>query len=310
MKEVLRKILLGDATIREYATISVDSEIRERVYLEVNNVRADVSENQWILCLDPAVFGIWLSKKEDINLPVSGTKYKMYFNDDSEKNAGTVAVLALDMFDIIQEDDGMLILLKLTEATSHHINFIKTLYLYQRHYKKPEQNFLKLKSFAAAYSYPRKVRLITFKEGDHFNIFPMDLVGDIPKTNRFVLGLRHTNITLSRIIQTGRIVVSEVPYQYKDVIYRLGKHHRGSIEADTEELDFIDSEIFKFPIPVWANSYKEIRIKSSKNLGSHMLLWGEEVNTKELNPSAGHLFHIHFLHYLHQRRRGMAIQLV
>ena len=43
------------------------------------------------------------------------------------------------------------------------------------------------------------------------------------------------------------------------------------------------------------------------NLGSHMLLWGEEINEKYLSEPHGHLFHIHFLHYLHQSKEGAGL---
>ena len=54
----------------------------------------------------------------------------------------------------------------------------------------------------------------------------MDLVGDIPPSSRYVFGLRHTNVTLARIIEAKKLVVSEIPYEYKEIIYQLGKHHR------------------------------------------------------------------------------------
>jgi hypothetical protein len=204
----------------------------------------------------------------------------------------------------------MLLLLKLTKTRIHHINFIKTRLLYYRHYKKKEQDLNKLRSYAAAYSYPRKVRLISFKEGDYYNIFPMDLVGDIPQTKRYVFGLRHSNVTLARIIETKKLAVSEVPFEYKDIIYQWGKHHSGPLSATIPPFGFIQSETFDFPIPAWANSYKEIRIINTMNLGSHMLLWGEEINEKFLNDPHGHLYHIHFLHYLHLKRKGLAYPLV
>ena len=88
--------------------------------------------------------------------------------------------------------------------------------LYYKYYKKPEQDYKKLKSYSAAYSYPRRVRVVSFREADWFNIFPMDLVGDIPSSTRYVFGLRHTNVTLGRIMETKKICVSEIPYEYKD----------------------------------------------------------------------------------------------
>jgi len=311
MKSLIRKILIGNTPVSEYSTITVPGDITEKVFLKKGNTQLDISGSHWLLCLKPVVFGIWFSEKNDAVLPDKerGARYKMYFND-AEKNARTVAVLELSFLNKIEEPDGILLLLRLERPVTHHINLIKTLFLYYRHYKKPEQDLTVLRSFSAAYSYPRKVRLISFKEGEYCNIFPMDLVGDIPQSKRYVFGLRHSNVTLARIIETKKILVSEIPYEQKKIIYQLGKHHRDPLSANDLPFNIIESEKFHFPVPAWANSYKEIMIEKNINLGSHMLLWGEEINEKKISPPHGHLFHIHFLHYLHQQKKGHAYPLV
>jgi hypothetical protein len=309
MKKFLRNILFGDIPVTEYSTVTVEDDIKEKVWLMADSKRRDISSIHWLLCLNPVVFGIWFAEHEDFISYDQKTVYRMHFYD-SEKNAGRVAVLKLDFFNKIEEQDGTLLLLKLTGAGIHHINFIRTKLIFYKYYKKPEQDFYKLKSYSAAYSYPRRVRIISFKEGTEYNIFPMDLVGDIPMGKRYVFGLRHSNVSLARIIETKRIAVSEVPYQFKDVIYQLGKHHREPLSANKLPFGFIPSELYGFPIPEWANSYKEIRIVNTMNLGSHMLLWGEEINEKILSKPSGHLFHIHFLYWLHQKRKGISYPLV
>jgi hypothetical protein len=309
MKKFLRDILFGDIPVTEYSTVTVKDGILERVYLETGGARIDISLTHWLLCLSPVVFGIWLPKQEDTYLPDIKSPYRMNFKD-SEENDETIAVLDLNFFNKIEEPDGTLLLLKLAGARIHHINIIRTRLIFYRYYKKPEQDFYKLKSYSAAYSYPRKVRLISFREGDWYNIFPMDLVGDIPGNKRFVFGLRHTNVTLARIMETKKMVVSEVPFEYKEIIYKLGKHHREPLSGAGLPFNLTQSSIYHFPIPEWAISYKEISIVNTMNLGSHMLLWGTEINEKVLNKPSLNLFHIHFLHYLHQHKKGHAYELV
>jgi len=305
MKKFLRHIMTGGMPVSEYSTVTVPIRIHEKVMLEVKGHTMDISTVHWLLCLQPVIFGIWFSKEHVNTYAKQHSVYKIIFKD-SEKHNKTTADLRLEYFTEIAEGDGILLLLRLSKASVHHIHLIRTRYLFYRHYKKPEQDFQILKSFAAAYSYPRRVRLISFSD----NIFPMDLVGDIPDTKRYVFGLRHTNISLPGIMETKKLVVSEVPYHYKDVIYQLGKHHQKRLLDFPVLFDFVESEIFGFPVPDWCNSYKEIRIVKTISLGSHMLLWGEEINEKSLNASMGHLFHIHFLHFLHQKKLGNAYFLV
>ena len=316
MKNIFRKILFGDSVIREYSTVTISDGIREKVYLKSGELLIDISGNHWVLCLEPIVIGIWIEDKEQLSALDKKMDYTIYFTDSDsggEKNIrrNAVAVLDLEFFDKITESKGSLFLLKMQKSRIFHLSFIQTFLIYFKYYKKPHLSFKKLKSFVSAYSYPRRVRVVSFKSEEYYNIFPMDLLGDISQCNSYVFGLRHTNIALSKIIETGRVVVSEISYEHKDIIYQLGKHH-SSVPPSLDLLPFkvITSENFGFYIPDWVQSYKEIRIERTINLGSHMLLWGEVVNQKILKTNASHLYHIHFLLYLHQKKKGFNYQLV
>jgi hypothetical protein len=220
------------------------------------------------------------------------------------------ATLTLDFFDSIKEENGTLLLLKLKKSNIYHLHFIKTYLLFFRYYKKDSLSFARFKSFVAAYSYPRRVRIISFRQDNYYNIFPMDLLGDIKQRGRYVFGLRHTNTALHRIIETGKLAVSEVSFKYKDIIYQLGKHHSSSPPSlDSLPFDVIFSKNFDFYIPAWVESYKEIKILKTVNMGSHMLLWGELIEEKTLTGPADHLFIVHFLHYLHQKNKGLSYRL-
>jgi hypothetical protein len=337
MKEILRKILFGTAAIREYSTVTIESGIRERVYLQkehsdpkdrsgtLRDRRAsyplDVSSCHFLLCLDPIVFGIWLEKEKARVLDRQGG-YSLYFRDTAfvtgrDIGKESLAVIGLDLFDTIEEEGGMgkeggtLFLFRLKTVAISHISALKARLIFSKYYKKPGLTFDRVKAFAAAYSYPRRVRIISFREEGYYNIFPMDLLGDIPLAGRCVFGLRHTNRTLSRIIETKKIVMSEVPARYKETIYQLGSHH-GSAPPPPAQLPFnvIPSGTFGFWVPEWVESYQEINVLQTINLGSHMLLWGAPAAKSTLRPPAGHLYHIHFLLYLHQLKKGTAYPLV
>lgn len=309
MKNLLNHLLTGGLPVTEYSTITVPVDICEKVVLELDHQTIDISSQQWLLCLDPLVFGIWLSKEKMVSIPREQTHYRIRFIDTGSHNR-TTADLKLDFFGALKEPEGTLVLLKLKDVWVHHIHFIKSRVLFYRHYQKPAHSYKKLKSFAAAYSYPRKVRLISFGNEAGHNIFPMDLVGEIPSVNRYVFGLRHTNTSLKDIVASGKIVACEVPYQYKSVIYQLGKHHQHSMTESALPFEVIRSAGFGFPVPAWSNSYKELKIIQTKNLGSHLLLWAEVLHEETLSIPGGHLFHIHFLHYLHQLKTGDPYPLV
>jgi hypothetical protein len=118
--------------------------------------------------------------------------------------------------------------------------------------------------------------------------------------------MRHSNTVLKRIMDVKKIVVSEVPAEYKWQIYKLGRNHSAA-PPPVHELPFgvVRTQEFGFLIPDWAESYKEIHIRHAQDLGSHMLLWGEWKEDTILKEATPRLHHIHFLHFLHQKKDGV-----
>ena len=305
MIQFLKKLIYRNIAITEYSGIKGTREAFEKVYLETAQGWLDVSQHHWVLCLDPIVFGVWLPKG---SLPIGDEKRnrQLLFKDP----VNTLARVKVILMNCIIEEEGTLILLKYEKGSIHHCKNLESRFLFFRYYRKPGLTYLKFKSLVTAYSYPRKVRIISFKEEDHFNMFPMDLLSPIPGCKRFVFGLRHTNRTLAKIIESKKILVSEIPFQHKEDIYKLGKHH-STAPPPPDQLPFptTPSQSLGFPVPAWATSYREISILKSLDLGSHMLLWGETMHEEKLNEESPGLHHIHFLLYLHQTRKGLDYQL-
>ena len=309
MKNALIKLIFGESIIRDYSSVSIAGEIREHVYLQSKHTIIDISRNQFLLSLDPVVMGVWVEKEKDILALNKNTVFKIFFDDDKVDDGNikqhAVAIAELNLFDKIEESDGTLFLLRMKKSEISHIHFLKILLLYYKFYRKPGLSFSQFKSLVTAHSYPRRVRVISFRDGDYYNIFPMDLLGDISGSKRFVFGLRHSNHSLTKIIQAKKIVVSEFSSSYKSIVYQLGKHHTSQpLAMDSLPFKTRQTDHFNFYIPGWVESYKEINIVKNINLGSHMLLWGESVNEKKLMEDSPHLFHIPFLLYLHQKNAG------
>jgi hypothetical protein len=308
MIKFIRKILWGNPN--EYITVRIPDKIDERVYLETGALALDISKIHWILSLDPMVIGVWIHDPGHRAILDKENRYSIYFRESPEpgnhnKKPIILACMELGFLDKIEEKDGTLFLLRLIRSQILPGKRMKGLNLYLTRFKKPDYSFARFKSLASAYSYPRKVNLISFRQEDYFNLFPMDLLGNIEGSNRHLFGLRHSNVALQKIIETRKMVVSGISYEQKDIIYQLGKHHSANPRS-LQDLPFktFETESFGFYLPEWAENYSEINITKTINLGSHMLLWGQAANTVMVKESKGSLFHIHFLLYLHQQKRG------
>lgn len=307
------RLLSGERIIREFLTVGIEDfeHIREKVYLLAGDRVLDVTGNQWLLGLDPRIIGVWMAERTDAALLTPDKDYRLYFRDSSPSNGDTfhrhaLGVLRLEYADQLVEADGILFLFRVHTTSVHHIAGIRTRLLYEKFYKKPGVDFERLKAVAAAYTYPRRVRIISFQFGGTANyIFPMDLLADIRPVKRYLLGMRHSNQVLKHMGEVGKIVVAEAPAQYKKVIYQLGRNHSAS-PPPLEELPFgiVHTRQFGFCLPDWVESYKEITIRRMTDLGSHMLLSGNWTEEVLLKPATPRLHHIHFLHFLYLKGRG------
>ena len=311
LSRLFRKMVAGESVIREFSTVGITGAIGEKVYLQAGDLLIDVTQNQWMLGLEPMTFGIWIMV-EGYRAALDKVKeYTIYFRKDPPANPrrpgkGAVATATLNYFDRIADEKGTLYLLQISASEIHHIHPLRARLIYQKFYKKPDLSFEKLKGVVTAYSYPRMVRIISFQEGDHYNyIFPMDLLGDIRESGRYLLGMRHSNEVLKKIMDVRKIVVAEFPAPYKPVIYQLGRNHSAS-PPPLEQLPFsvLPTRQFGFYVPEWVENYKEISIRKTVDMGSHMLLFGEWTEEEILKPATPRLHHIHFLHFLHQKSRG------
>lgn len=315
MKALIRKMLVGDNKITEYATVTVPHSIREKVYLEVNDQMLNISQQHWLLCIEPVIFGIWIERTAYKAIMHNATTCNLLFmgfsTDESMPGSQPIeAVLNFTNIQSIEEEGGTLFLLKLEGSHLYQLNAIKRYLLFRRYYRKNGLTFQGFKSFVAAYSYPRRIRVVSFRQDDYYNIFPMDLLGDISTCNRYILGLRHSNVALAKIMATGKLVVAEAPFEQKDTIYRLGAHHSSNPPAlDALPFNIVQSKQYGFYLPHWVISYREINLLKTINMGSHTLLWGESSEEEVLQAPAGHLHLVHFIHHLYQQGHGCAYPL-
>lgn len=310
LSSCFRRLLVGKAEIKEFSTVGIGDTVAEKVYLQAGNRLLDVTANQWMLGLEPLTFGIWIEKAEDRELLTQHEVYTIFFHLGFKKRP--LAVAELRYFDRIDDERGALFLLQIKNSHIHHVSGLKAKLLYRKFYRKPALTFEKLKAVVTAYTYPRRVRVISFQDGVDYNyIFPMDLLGDIRQSGRYLLGMRHSNTVLKKIVDVKKIVVSEFPAEHKPAIYKLGRNHSAA-PPSLSELPFAVNATkgFGFFVPEWVESYKEVDILKTIDLGSHMLLFGEWSEDVILKPSTPRLHHIHFLHFLHQQKRGEAYPLV
>jgi flavin reductase (DIM6/NTAB) family NADH-FMN oxidoreductase RutF len=124
------------------------------------------------------------------------------------------------------------------------------------------------------YLRPRPVFLVSVDDGQHSNIFPMDLVGPLPP-ERFTLALRNTSPSVETIKQARKVAMADLPGTACQIAYQLGAHHKRD-QADWGNLPFKTtlSREFGLPVPGIALGVREVEILESRTIGSHTLFVG------------------------------------
>jgi hypothetical protein len=293
MNALIRKLFFKNSKIKTFfITRIAGNKIEERVFLKKNNRRIDITANHSMICLDPFCVAAWLPYQElDLIDPKTAT---IQFTKGSHLNAS----INVSLIEKITTEHGMLLLYKIEKVRNFQFTILHRLTLFAYFLRSKTNTYYSRKVISALYSYPRSIIIVSYKDDEYYNIFPMDIQGYIREDNIYILGLRTTNITLNKILETKKLVVCDTDNVDINTVYALGKHSSTS-PTPTEQLPFnvTESGLFKFPVPDFTGSYKEIEIIHHKKMGYHMLMVGKVVNAKEVKQDHASLYHVGFLQF-------------
>ncbi|HTE00445.1 MAG TPA: hypothetical protein VK668_14225 [Mucilaginibacter sp.] len=289
----IKRFFFKDDKIRTFhITRLTEEQIEEKVFLQKDKHRIDINKSHGMICLDPFCMAVWLPA-EQANL-LDPQVVKIQFTRGSKLNAS----IRLSLIEKIGTEHGVLLLYKIEKVKNHQLSPLHRLVLFGYLLRSKKNTYHHRKVISALYSYPRSIIIVSYKDADYYNIFPMDIHAYIREEGLYILGLRTTNVTLNKILEAGKVVVCDTDSVDIKTVYDLGKHSSAS-PTPMSELPFgtTDSELFGFPVPDFVGSYKEIEIIQHKKMGYHMLMVGKVVNTKVIRPDSASLYHVSFLEF-------------
>ena len=268
------------------------NQVEEKVYLQKDKQEFDITAHHGMICLDPFCMAAWLPAGElDLLDP---QPVKINFKKGSRLNAS----INVSLIEKIPTNKGALLLYKIEDVKNYQLSFLHRFVLFAYFLRAKANTYNSRRVISALYSYPRKIIIVSYKDKDYSNIFPMDIQAYIAEENLYILGLRTTNVTLNKILEAKKVVVCDTDSVDINTVYNLGKHS-SSAPAPLESHPFgvTDSELFGFPVPDFTGSYKEIEIIQNKKMGYHMLMVGKVLHERKMKPNASSLYHIGFLQY-------------
>lgn len=157
------------------------------------------------------------------------------------------------------------------------------------------------------FAFPREVTLVSFDDGRHCNMFPMDLIGTTASPY-FLLSLSHTDPSLPHLLRHKRLAISSVPMELTPTVYAMGKHHKQAhVAVEDWPLGTRKSDLFGTPVPEQALAVRELEIVATHTLPTHRLIIAE---TRRVDEPRGGLRMCHvqrsYQQYLLQRQRALA----
>lgn len=290
---LVNKLFFDDKKIRTfYITRLHPTDVEEKVYLKNGTYQADITATNSMICLDPFCMAAWLPADEATL--TSNQEAQIHFVTGWRLNA----IIDVSLIEKIPTPNGVLFLFKVESVKNFQLSALQRLVLFAYFLRSKANTYQSRRVISAMYSYPRSIIIVSYKDDDYCNIFPMDIHGYIQQEDMYLLGLRTTNVTLDKILTAKKVVVCDTNDVDIETVYNLGKHSSKS-PTSTDQLPFktTESELFKFPVPDFVGAYKEIKIVLNKKMGYHMLMVGKVVNKKQVKSNPSSLYHVGFLQF-------------
>ena len=291
--KTVKRIALGEADVSQQCTVGMPDPQRElRISLEGLGAPIDITNNHVIACAAPFTVGIGLSPEQHTSATRAGVSLK-FLEENGEKRL--LAEVQLEVTDALTASAGQ-------QLSLFHIRSCRNYCLPQhriwahdfyqafvrlRSKKDPEipVTMLGTQAMNIFFMCPRPVVLVSAREGDASNIFPMNLFGRIGE-GHFVFALNSFRKPAPLVARAGRAALSSVPVEQASVVRQLGKNHRAD-SADWDRLPFAikQSTAFGLPIPDFALRVREVEIEAVRKLGSHTLFFARMVRDERLGDN-------------------------
>ena len=301
-RKAIARIVFGDAYLPQAFSIGLpDPQAEVAVWLHGLGARLDVTERLAMACADPFTVCIGVHAEE---YPFAA-KVQEAFLQFCERN-GSKQILAEIGLDInsataVPSGDVKLILLRARYSRNYclprrHLfaHYCRYRYSLWRKIDIPgrKMTFLERRAAMVMFIRPHPVVLVSLRDDDGGNIFPMNIMGDLGG-GYFSMALKESKLAAHQVERAGRVAISNVPLSQSSTAFALGPNHRKPF-IDWGELPFPTklSSVFGIPVPIFSHRIREMEVEAVHRLGSHMFFVARLVSD-EIAPEPAELCIVH-----------------
>lgn len=289
MKEALKRLVFGARRISQWCAVGVEDPSRLfRLSLEDDGPCVDVTEASSVASLRPVTFAIRAGERT----LVPG-KSRAVLKARSRAGGEWIGEIDLRFVRDVGTDAARISLFTVAGHRNRSLPAADYLRFRLRQRweifrDKTPYNFRMVPSellgLYVFYCVPRPVFLVSVAFEGASNIFPMDLVGSM-RDGLFLLALRSTSPAIRLMTGSRRLALTAVPFEEKDVAYRLGTHHKKeTIEWDALPFPGVPSPLFGLRVPSSALGVREVEVVATELVGTHVLFVTRIVGEERWRP--------------------------
>ncbi|MBO0910451.1 MAG: hypothetical protein J2P13_01555 [Acidobacteria bacterium] len=305
-----KALVFGSADLRQVCALGLSEPQSEvSVWLLGLGAPRDVTHSHIMASARPLVFGIGLVDGIDPAV-IERSQVSLEFREQGGKKQ-LLGRIGLRWKEAVPLSHQQLLLFETTECGNYCLPkpWLWARYAHHAYYSWRANRRLcssttpvsvrELHSVYVFYICPRPVALVSVRDENLVNIFPMDLIGPI-LSQHFSLGLHSTGAAVPLLERSRRIAVSSVPAEQATLAYELGPNHRKStIDLAQAPFAVSRSAAFGLPVPQFSLRVREMLIEKVRDLGSHKLFLARIVEDQRW-VEGPQLFHVHGIY--HSRR--------
>src|SRR5580658_3631243 len=166
MKAFIKKILFKGISQKPFFGVRIfNGRIEEKVFLEDGVFELDVSLRHNIVCENPFCVAIWISELNLTSFRSDRLKLKIV------KGRKVMSLVKIKLIKKLEQDNGVILIVQIKNVRCFQLDLLHQFILIVFFFSKKRHTYKEAKIYGAAYSYPRKVIVASFRDEEYFNIF-------------------------------------------------------------------------------------------------------------------------------------------
>jgi flavin reductase (DIM6/NTAB) family NADH-FMN oxidoreductase RutF len=291
----VKKILFGNTLIpQEFFLGMHDPQMEISVWVYGMGDPIDVTRHHSMVCAAPLTICIAFEENRNPSEKDLGRLSLKFCEQIGLKR--TLGEIGLKQVTVISIDSIELVLFEAHSSKNYCLPKVRlwSHYLFHAYLQRRsvdssgiKMSFLEKRAAMVMFIRPHPVSLMSLISEAGGNIFPMNIMGDL-RNGYFAFALKSSRLAAHLVEGAGRIALSSLPLSQAPLAYQLAANHKKQF-IEWNELPFTtkNSLIYGVPVPSFSQRVRELSVKKTYPIGSHILFIAKIISDEIFSNSLG-----------------------